>query len=499
MNRRQFLASSVALLAVNMKAAPASADSSLLDVARNMRDVTYTPNTKQLPPPFANLSYNAYRGIRPIVGKTALLLHGENFSVDLMPPGLYFPDPVKVDRVTQAGVQDFAFSTEGFSFDPRYFAEVPSDSPGAGFSGMRLRYPLNAPGRMDEVLVMQGASYFRAVGAAMVYGLSARTVAIGTGGSEPEEFPRFVHLRLHPAQGDSVRLEGVVDSPSLTAHLDMTLQPGTDTIMNIVTTIFPRVVINDIGVAPLTSMYLKGPMLSAVSDDFRPRVHDSDALVIHNGAGERIWRPIANPRGIEISAFADRSPKAFGLYQTTRAFDDYQDPEARYHDRPSATVAPAEPWGEGAVTLVELPTKDEFQDNIVAFWRPAEPLQPDQTYRFAYTLTWTRGVPDIGSLPAIVQARSGREHDRPRHRRFVIDIAGSVGEATPQISASNGAEILGISAFALPDDDVTRVTFLLAPGDIEVTEIRLVLSGADGAPQSPVWLHRWTPTRDGGV
>ncbi|MGB7431513.1 MAG: glucan biosynthesis protein [Ahrensia sp.] len=499
MNRRQFLASTVALFAVNIPVPRASADSSLLDLAREMRDVAYTPNTKQLPPPFADLSYNAYRGIRPIVGKTALLPHGDNFAVDLMPPGLYFPDPVKVDRVTQAGVQDFAFSTGGFSFDPRYFTDVPTDSPGGGFSGMRLRYPLNAPDRMDEVLVMQGASYFRAIGEAMVYGLSARTVAIGTGGAGPEEFPRFVHLRLHPAQDDRVRLEGIVDSPSLTAHLDMTLRPGTDTAMDIVTTIFPRVSINDIGVAPLTSMYLKGPMLSAVSDDFRPRVHDSDALVIHNGAGERLWRPIANPRGIEISAFADTSPKAFGLYQTPRAFDDYQDTEARYHDRPSAMVAPAEPWGEGAVTLVELPTGDEFQDNIVAFWRPAEPLQPDQTYRFAYTLTWTRAAPELGGLPTIVQARSGREHDRPGHRRFVIDIAGTAGEATPQISASNGAQILGVSAFALPDAEGTRVTFLFAPGDSDVAEIRVVLSGGDGAPLSPVWLHRWTPARDGGV
>ncbi len=52
-------------------------------------------------------------------------------------------------------------------------------------------------------------------------------------------------------------------------------------------------------------MYLKGPMLAAVSDDFRPRVHDSDMLAIENGAGELIWRPIANPRNVETSVFED--------------------------------------------------------------------------------------------------------------------------------------------------------------------------------------------------
>ena len=182
--------------------------------------------------------------------------------------------------MTPAGVTEISFSPQLFSFDPNYFGEIPETSPGAGFTGLRLRYPLNTPEHMDEVMVMQGASYFRAIGQAMAYGLSARTIAIGTGGTEPEEFPRFIHLRLHPAEGDTVRLEGVIDSPSLTGHLDMTLHPGRNTDMDIVTTVFPRVDMDNIGVAPLTSMYLKGPMLSAVSDDFRPRVHDSDVLAI---------------------------------------------------------------------------------------------------------------------------------------------------------------------------------------------------------------------------
>ena len=501
MTRRELLASTAVFLLLH--AAPSIAqevpDLSLLEVARALKETAYIPNTTPLAPPFAGLTYNAFRAIRPITGQTAMLPHSGNFMLDLLPPGLYFPDPVKVDRVTEAGLREIAFSPAVFDFDPRYFDDVPAESPGAGFSGLRLRYPLNATDRMDEVLVMQGASYFRAIGEAMIYGLSARTVAIGTGGPEAEEFPRFVHLRLHPAEGDSVRIEGVIDSPSLTAHLDMTLHPSTDTVMEIATTIFPRVEIADIGIAPLTSMYLKGPMLSAVSDDFRPRVHDSDVLAIQNGAGEHIWRPIANPRGIETSAFVDTSPQKFGLYQTHRTFEDFQDTEARYHDRPSATVEPTEPWGAGAVMLVELPTGDEFQDNIVAFWRPKDALQPDQNYRFSYRLTWTLGVPDLGGLPAIVQARSGREHDQPGHRRFVVDVATQAEDAAPMITASDGVEVKGVSAFALPDKDVTRVTFLLAPGDMPAAEVRLSLRAADGTPLSPVWLHRWTPARDGGV
>ena len=501
MKRRVFLKSSAAFLAFSGQLVTAQdvPDLSLLEVARVLRDQPYAANTTPLSAPFADLDYDAFRGIRPIDGVTANLPHGDRFAVDLLPPGLYFPDPVKIDRMTQGGLQEIAFSPKAFTYEPRYFDDIPETSPGAGFTGMRLRYPLNKADHMDEVLVIHCASYFRAIGQAMAYGLSARTVAVGTGGPTPEEFPRFVHLRLHPADGDAVRLEGVIDSPSLTGHLDLTLYPGRNTEMEISTTIFPRVDIADGGIAPLTSMYLKGPMLSAVSDDFRPRVHDSDVLVVQNGAGEYLWRPIANPRGVETSAFADVSPKAFGLYQTARQYEDFQDTEARYHDRPSATVTPQGDWGAGAVMLIELPTGDEFMDNIVAFWRPQEPLVAGREYRFDYRLTWTLDLPDLGDLPTIVQVRSGREHDRPGYRRFVIDVATPAQETMLVASASDGAEVTGASTFPLPGQDATRMTFLFSPGDLEAAEIRVSLRGADGTPRSPVWLHRWTPARDGGV
>lgn len=501
MKRRSFLATSAAALTLGARGgfAQAAPDLSLLEAARAMRDRPYTPNTTPLAAPFADLDYDAFRGIRPINGKAAMLPHGEAFAVDLLPPGLYFPDPVTIDRATPDGVQEIAFRPDLFTYEPRYFSDVPDTSPGAGFTGLRLRYPVNAPDRMDEVLVLQGASYFRAIGEAMVYGLSARTVAIGTGGPVAEEFPRFVHMRLHPADGGAVRLEAMIDSPSLTGHLDLTVHPGPETQMDIVTTLFPRVDIDDIGIAPLTSMYLKGPMLSAVSDDFRPRVHDSDVLVIENGAGEHLWRPIANPRSVETSAFSDTAPRAFGLYQTARAFEAFQDTEARYHDRPSARVVPQSDWGPGAVMLVELPTGDEFMDNIVAFWRPQAPLIAGQDYRFAYRLTWTRDQPNIGTLPVIAQGRSGREHDRPGLRRYVIDVATRAEDATLAHSVSEGAEISGVSVFPLADQDMTRITFLFSPGDLDAAEIRLSLRAPDGTPLSPVWLHRWTPARDGGV
>ncbi len=474
---------------------------SLLAVARARGAAPYVPPDRSLPPPFAGLDFNAYRGIRPRAGQAAFLPQGDGFEVDFLPPGLYFPDAVRIERAVDGGFRELPFSPGLFTFEPRYFQDIPATAPGAGFSGLRLRHPLNAPDRMDEFAVFQGASYFRAIGRAMVYGLSARTVALGTGGPEPEEFPRFTWLRLYEGDGRTIRLEAVIDSPSLAGHLDCLITPGEDTRMDVAVTLFPRLRLDAVGVAPLTSMYLKGPMHAAVSDDFRPRVHDTDVLMIDNGAGEQLWRPLANPARVETSAFADKGPRRFGLYQTSRSFEAFEDSEARYQDRPSATVTPKDNWGPGAVMLVEIPTGDEFLDNMVAFWRPEASLEAGSEHRFAYTLTWTSRPPaQRGSAP-VRQSRSGEEHDQPGTRRYVVDFDAPPDGLALDLSASGpDPEVLsGSSMFALPDGRGTRVTFLLTPGDADAVELRAVLRDLNGVPASPVWLHRWTRMRDGGV
>jgi periplasmic glucans biosynthesis protein len=498
MRRRTLLAAGAASLiaapALRLRAAP---EDSLLDIARDLAAAPYTAPAGFLPPPFAGLDYDAYRGIRPLPGQAALLPLGREFAVDLLPPGLFFPDPVRIDLADPGGFREAPFSPALFDFDPRYFSDIPAEAPGAGFSGLRLRHPLNAADELNEVLVVQGASYFRAIGRAMVYGLSARAVALGTGGAGPEEFPRFTHLRLHAPEGGAVRMEAVIDSPSLAGHLEMVVRPGAETVMDISVTILPRREIADIGVAPLTSMYLKGPLRASVSDDFRPRVHDSDLLYVENGAGERLWRPIANPARLETSAFVDDGPALYGLWQTARGFGDYEDTEALYHARPNAFVRPSGDWGRGAVVLVEIPTGDEFMDNIVAFWRPEAPLAVGSEHRFDYALTWTLDAPPSAASPRILQSRSGREHDRPGTRRYVIDVDGAAGMLAAELSAGGGAESSGLAVFDLPEGRGARVTFLLAPGEIEAADLRLTLA-REGAPPS-VWLHRWTRARDGGV
>ncbi len=513
MHRRSFLYTATAAATLmgaggsHAQATPGQGDS-LLDRARALAQEPYkSPGTK-LPKPFGDLDYDAYRGIVPLPGRAAMLELGDRYAVDLLPPGLFFSTPVTIDRVTESGIVPFEFSPDLFSFDLRFFDDIPAEAPGAGFSGLRLRTPLNDPDEMNEFLIIQGASYFRAIGQNMVYGLSARTVALGTGTDGPEEFPEIVHLRLYPPMGVTERIEGLVDSPSLSAHIDMTVTPGEETRQNISVTIFPRERIENVGIAPLTSMYFKGPLRSAVGDDFRPAVHDSDVLVIQNGAEETLWRGITNPAKVQSSSFTDENPRNFGLYQSDRHFSAFQDTEAHYGRRPSARIEPNGDWGKGAVKLIEIPTDDEFMDNIVAFWTPAEALEEGSEHRFDYDIVWTLApAPDAGAR--ILQTRSGIDPIDREVLQFVVDFENLPKDAWPELKVNNGATVSdpvllelpqsGPEAEGLDGAERIRVAFRLRPRNNENAELRLVMRGAANQPLAPVWLHRWTRARDGGV
>ena len=109
----------------------------------------------------------------------------------------------------------------------------------------------------------------------------------------------------------------------------------------------------------------------AVADaELSPSVARLNGLSIHAGNGEWIWRPLNNPKHLSVSTYTVENPKGFGLLQRGRNFKDYEDLDDRYDLRPSARIEPKGDWGKGKVELVEIPTADETNDNIVAFWTP---------------------------------------------------------------------------------------------------------------------------------
>jgi glucans biosynthesis protein len=246
-------------------------------------------------------------------------------------------------------------------------------------------------------------------------------------------------------------------------------------------------------------------------DDWRPEAHDSDGLFILNGRGERIWRPLANPKTLQFSAFVDSGVRGFGLMQRERSYAAYQDYNAHYERRPSLWVEPVGDWGKGQVVLIEIPSDSEINDNIVAYWQPSEPIAAHSEYSFAYRLDWGEGPPKPGVI--VIGTRSGRgDLGKPSPvRRFVIDYADSglpVQQAPdkpappaapaadhsklpePAVTASGGA-VQDVLVELNPETKGWRVTFNLDPQDKTLIELRATLTFADGRPVD-TWLYRWT-------
>ncbi|MGY6548128.1 MAG: glucan biosynthesis protein [Roseinatronobacter sp.] len=485
----------------------ATTPEALIAAARARAARAYQPPSRVLLPPFDALDYDGFRGVRPVQGRAADLPLSDQFRADLLPPGWLFPEPV---QILLPG-HDTRFSPSLFDIDPALvdLPDGPLDYGVMGFSGLRLRTPLNQPDIWDEVLVLQGASYFRALAEGTVYGLSARGLALGTGGPVPEEFPRIDELHVFDAQ-EAVHFGALIDSPRAAACLIGHLDPGAVTRMRLSLHLFPREVLADAGIAPLTSMFQHNALGPARIDDFRPAVHDSDVLVIENGAGELLWRPLSNPAELQMSAFADDGPRGFGLLQSPTDFADFKDAEGGYHRRPSAWVRPRGNWGRGAVMLLELPTMDEFADNIVAFWRPEAPLAPG-AHQFDYDLDWL--APGLEALPvahaAMMPRRmaSGVEPNLKTGRLFVLDFAGSGGAAVDMagavadLSASDGVVLGGTALYPLGDRPGTwRLSFILTPQErMQAAELRIGLRDRQGGWLTPVLLYRWTRAAGGGL
>lgn len=501
LNRRSFLFRALATtsaLALSGAARASSAvpfgHATVIDTARALAARAYTPRPS-VPEDWLNLTYEQYQTIW-FRNKDALWADTDrSYNVDFFHPGLYFPRPIRVHTVENGFAREVPFDLS--LFDRTDKAPDLSVDETLGYSGLRLRTELNTPGIKNEFCVFQGASYFRAIGASQFYGLSARGLALGTGDPEGEEFPEFTEFWLEspePGQRHMV-VHALLDSPSVTGAYRFDILPGEACVMNVKATLFARKALDHVGMAPLTSMFLFDATNHNRFDDFRPAVHDSDGLLVRNGNGEVLWRPLANPTRLQISSFVDENPRGFGLMQRRRRFSDFADLEANYHKRPCLWVEPQGDWGKGSVTLVEIPADQEIYDNIVAYWRPREDYAPGAQIDLSYRLTWGLGPePD---LPRVINTASGARIFGDPGRIMVIDFeshplfddgaeALEVHVSSPHVETSTG--VLQRN----PETGGMRLAFSFDPGKRDHVELRAQLR-KDAGPASEVWLYRWTP------
>jgi periplasmic glucans biosynthesis protein len=448
------------------------------------------------------LSYDDYRDIR-FRPERALWRDGDSlFQVHFFPLGRGFTRPLRLFELSGGEVRALQVAAADFSVGSAASGGV---QPMAGAAGWRLNFPLNDPQRPDEVIVFLGGSYFRALGAGQLYGLSARGLAVDTAGGHGEEFPAFTTFWLErPAPGArEMRFYALLDSPRVVGAYAFVLRPGTDTVLEVQARLTLRAGVATLGVAPLTSMFMMGEN-QPVAHDYRPEVHDSDGLLVHAGDGEQIWRPLTNPAQPFVTSFALRSLRGFGLMQRDRAFSSYEDLEANYHRRPSAWIEPLGHWGPGRVELLQFGTPDETHDNIVAYWVPQQVPPPGAPVDFAWRIHWTGDGMPPSMLARVVQTRLGHGFRPatlpPARQQMHIDFAGAAlkglgeGVAVEAVASGNG-NVRALRAHAYPNPERGGWRVSLEFERVETTqpvELRLQLQLA-GNLLSETWSYALAP------
>jgi len=451
----------------------------------------YKSESRKPPAELQALTYDQYRDIR--FRPDHALWRAERLPFELMffHLGKFQTEPVRINESTGRGERHIRYQSADFDYgknklSPRAWGDI-------GFAGFRAHYPLNDTGYKDELVVFLGASYFRALGAGLRYGLSARGLAIDTVGGQGEEFPRFTEFWVvrPAANATTLTVYALLDSPRASGAYQFDIRPGAETVMDVRARIFLRAGVATLGVAPLTSMFAFGEN-QPHRTDFRPEVHDSDGLMVATGDGEWIWRPLLNPNHMLTTSFSMRSLRGFGLMQRDRNFNNYEDSEARYELRPSAWIEPVGSWGPGRVELMQFNTPDETNDNIVAYWVPDQLPAIGQPLDFSYRLHW-QGTKHMQRPPGawVTQTRIGRGFAElgKDEQQYIVDFTGPSLDALPPdasikaiVSAPANGEIMESNAYRVDATGAWRMTVRVKQLDpAQPTELRGFLQSDSNA------------------
>ncbi len=464
----------------------------MTEIARALSKRPFSAPPNDLPDAVANLTYEQYIAIKTTPSSRLWDSEGRGFVAEPLSRGFVFRTSVTLYTVEDGQVRRLAFDRGRFDFGG---LALPANTPEIGFSGFRLVSTMGeAP---FEFAILQGATFFRALARGQNFGIVARALTLKPAETRGEEFPFFRAFWLErPVAGSNVLVvHGLIDSESVTGAVRMTFRPGEATIVDVETTLFPRVQLEHVGIGGMGATYLFGPYARRSTDDVRPAVYEVSGLHILNGNGEWLWRPVNNPDTLQISAFLDDNPKGFGLIQRERDFAAFGDDAQRPEKRPSLWIEPLGEWGPGAVQLIEIPSDSEINDNILAYWRPKAPMAAGSEVTLNYRQFWCWAPPERPDVAPVALTRAGRGSSG-RRRRFLVEFAGDALAAPPAdvkavLSASPGA-LSDVKLFAYPERKAVRVAFELDPGGETACEMRLLLQSGT-KPLSETWLYRWTP------
>ena len=165
-------------------------------------------------------------------------------------------------------------------------------------------------------------------------------------------------------------------------------------------------------------------------------------------------------------------------------------------------------WGAGQVMLLEIPTVNELNDNVVAMWEPAQALRAGQSMKFRYRQHWTMDPDPAESGGYVVATRSGLHDWEPNCRTVLVEFSGpkllDLGEQMPEAmveilcDGSQRAKIGHVTVQRVGDERL-RASFQILPADpavklaeIGALELRACLKRGEEY-LTETWASRITP------
>lgn len=494
--------------------------------ARKLAEAPHTPPELTLAEFWKNLTYDQHRDIRFQMDSGLWAAEKAGFSIDFFHPGWTAKKMVTIHEVVGGKSEPLPFEQGLFNYGKQTIP--PGTPPPPGYAGWRARTHLNSETYMDEFLVFMGASYFRAIPKDAPYGLSARGLSINSGlPGVNEEFPDFSEFYLEKPLKDSknLKVSALLSGESVSGAYQFTITPGPETLIDVIAEITLRRPVQQLGLAPFSSMFWFGEGTYPRPNDFRPEVHDSDGLLMELGSGNLHFRPLETTRGqFRHCVFTLEQPRSWSLLQRDRSFSSYEDTEAAYHHRPSVRVEPVEGFDRGKLHLIEMPTRDETDDNVILLWEPQPLLEVGKTARFHYRLRWMRN-PAPSGIFTVRATRIGTPVQKPGEVLMTVDFAkpllpelkvgdpkwDDISKLKPVFTVNQQAvEILhvGLSDVSMPNVDdlpaglgrspllhmpqVLRAFFVLKPpADLTDMDMTCELQDQTGKVVSERWVYLW--------
>jgi glucans biosynthesis protein len=419
------------------------------------------------------------------------------FAIEPLHRTRNLPGEVELHMVDGASATRMAYDPGKFDFAK---LKPPPASAQLGFTGFRVHHR-GSDGKLNPVASLLNASIITAIAPNQGWGAISRPLTVRSGEQMAEEVPhiRGVWIEKPKPTATELIVHAVIDAPSLASAVRFTLRAGEATVIDTECMVFTRRQVDHFGLTPIQATYLSGPLDWPHADDMRPAVYEAGGVQMLTGSGEWVWRPITNRNRLQISGFVDNDPQGFGLIQRDRAFSAFLDDDNEWQRRPSVWIEPIGKWGQGEITLVEIPAASQNNKNIACYWRPKPALAAGSEGSFAYRQFWSWRPPGRPAGAIVTASRIGRiPGDTSEARtRFLLQFEGEhlsdpakAATIVPTIWLSAG-KVSALRAYRTPRQASMRVVFDLDAGGQPQVELRVALK-QDAISMSETWLYRWT-------